>query len=53
MKRLFLSLIAFLSIVIGAKAQDMKATPLSFEAVEAGTVKVYLDEGSTLQPIQY
>ena len=53
MKRLFLSLIAFISIAIGAKAQDMKATPLSFEAVEAGTVKVYLDEGSTLQPIQY
>ena len=37
MKRLLVYLLASVAIVAGAKAQDMKSTPLTFEATEDGT----------------
>ena len=40
MKKFLLSLLALIAIAIGAKGQDMTATPLTFEAVEAGTIKI-------------
>ena len=38
MKRFILSLMALMAIAVGGKAQDMSATPLTLEAVEAGTI---------------
>lgn len=53
MKRLLSTLLLLLGIIVGANAQDMTATPLTFEAVEAGTITVNLDDGATLNAIQY
>ena len=40
MKRLFLSFLALVAIVTGVRAQDMLSTPLTLEAVEAGTINI-------------
>ena len=54
MKRLLSTLLLLLGIIVGANAQnDMTSTPLTFEAVEAGTITVNLDDGATLNAIQY
>lgn len=55
MKRFFITLFALLTMLTGANAQDMTATPLTFEAVEDGTISVTWSEWSTpsLDVIQY
>ena len=40
MKRVFITLLALVTIVAGARAQDMAATPLTLEAAEAGTINI-------------
>ncbi len=49
MRRLLLSLLALMAIAIGAKPQDMTATPLTLEAVEAGTINVINPNGLTIE----
>lgn len=39
-KRSLSCLFAFIMIVVGVKAQDMTSTPLTLEAVEAGTINI-------------
>ena len=39
-KRILLSLLALMATAMGTKADDMTATPLTFEAVEAGTINI-------------
>ncbi len=47
MKRLLSTLLLLLGIIVGANAQnDMTSTPLTFEAVEAGTINI--DNPNTL-----
>ena len=58
MKRLFSTLLLLLGITVGANAQDMTATPLTFEAVEAGTITVMYGcfgdaPSGNINPIQY
>ena len=53
MKRFIIAMLTLLGIVTAVHADDMKSTPLTFEAVEAGTITVNLDEGVTFNAIQY
>ncbi|MBQ7510428.1 MAG: leucine-rich repeat protein [Prevotella sp.] len=48
MRKLLLFFVAFVTMAIGAKAQDMAATPLTLEAVEAGTITVKNQNALTL-----
>lgn len=49
MKKFLLSLLALIAIATGAKGQDMTATPLTFEAVEAGTIKIVNPNALTIE----
>ena len=49
MKKFLLSLLALIAIAIGAKGQDMTATPLTIEAVEAGTIKIVNPNALTIE----
>ena len=49
MRRLLLSLLALMAIAIGANAQDMTSTPLTFEAAEAGTVSIVNPNALTIE----
>ena len=49
MKRILHILVLLLGIITGAHAQNMNATPLTFEAVEAGTIVVENPNGLTIQ----
>ena len=49
MRKLLLSFMALVAIAIAAKAQDMNATPLTLEAVEAGSVTIQNREGLMLK----
>lgn len=55
MKKHFTLLVIFMAIVMGTKADDMTSTPLTFEAVEAGTITVNWEQYSSpsLDAIQY
>ena len=48
MKRFFITLFALLTMLTGANAQDMTATPISFEAVEDGTVLTITNNNSVV-----
>ena len=49
MKRLLPILLMLLGIITGVQAQDMTATPLTLEAVEAGTINVINPNGLTIE----
>ena len=48
-KRLLLSLLFMAGTAAGATAQDMIATPLTFEAVEAGAINIINPNGLTIE----
>ena len=49
MKKFLFSLLALIAIATGAKGQNMTATPLTFEAVEAGTIKIVNPNALTIE----
>jgi hypothetical protein len=49
MRRLLPILLLLLGIITGVQAQDMTTTPLTFEAVEAGTINVINPNGLTIE----
>ncbi|MBR1415666.1 MAG: leucine-rich repeat protein [Prevotella sp.] len=49
MNRILLSLLALVAIATGAKADDMLSTPLTFEAVEGGTINIVNPIGLTIE----
>lgn len=55
MKKIITLILALVALATGAKAQDMTSTPLTFQALEAGTVAVNWEQWSspTLDAIQY
>ena len=48
-KRALLSLLALMATAMGTKADDMATTPLTLEAVEAGTINVINPNGLTIE----
>lgn len=57
MKRLLLSLLALVAVAAGARADDMKATPLTFEAITDGDITFSItysyNHPVVLTPVEY